>query len=329
MDAAFVRGAGRAPFVLASCLPNLLGRPWRFSLVVGVTDATARHYGGLAATETLIRAQIEAINKKFNAPGAFNGTFEFHVDQAYSFSSAVAAEYAKAHPKHAYRMVYDGFPPAGTGGGWLGAHQAIYHAWDTGFNGGTFGSDATDGLTHEFGHARGAIDLYALDVDAANNPVNAWAYKVTTSSIMNYPYGVGDWDDHTVSIVNRNKRTSAPAIDYITKAFPPGFAVAVTDAAGKPQAGVDVALYPVEWYKKSVAAAAVATGRTDATGRWVLPSNPFDPGRPGKPWDISYCNLLVGAKRGAASSYRWLRIDEVQNAYFKAPKANFVVAVTL
>lgn len=329
MDAAFQRGTGQAPFILASCVANLMGGSWRFGLIVGVTGTTEQHYGGLAATEALIRAQIEAVNKKFNTPGVFNGTFEFYVDQVYSFSTAVPAEYAKAHPKHAYRMVYDGFPPAGTGGGWIGAHQAIYHAWDTGSNGGTFGSDATDGLTHEFGHARGAIDLYAMDVDAATNPVNGWAFKVATSSIMNYPYGVSDWDDHTVNIINRNKKTWAPAIDYITKAFPPGFEVLVTDTAAKPQAGVDVAFYPVEWHKRTVAAAAVATGRTDAAGRFVLPSNPFDPGRPGKPWDISYCNFLVEAKRGAASSYRWLRIDEVQNFYFKTPKANFVIALVL
>jgi hypothetical protein len=327
VDAVFERGTGQAPLVLASCIPNFLGRPWRFGLIVGVTDRTERHYGGLAATEVLIRAQIDAINNTFNAPNVFNRTFEFYVDQVYSFSTAVAAEYVKPHPKHAYRMVYDGFPAVG--GGWLGAYQAIYHSWAVGLNLGTFGSDATDGLTHEFGHARGAIDLYALAVDAANNPVNGWAYRITTSSIMNHPYGVSDWDAHTVNIINTNTKTWAPPIDYITKAFPPGFDVVVSDAAGKPQARVDVNFYPVVWHTRTLGATAVATGRTDAAGRFVLPLNPFDPGRPGNPWDIRYCNFLVEAKRGAMVVYRWLPIDEVQNFYFKRPKATFIIGLTL
>jgi len=327
MDAAFQRGTGQAPFILASCVTNLMGGTWRFGLIVGVTGTTEQHYGGLAATEVLIRAQIDAINKKFNTPNVFNGTLEFYVDQVYSFSTGVAAEYAKPHPKHAYRMVYDGFPAAG--GGWFGSYQAIYHSWAVGLNGGTFGSDATDGLTHEFAHARGAIDLYAMAVDAVNNPINGWDYKVTTSSIMNNPYGVSDWDTHTVNIINTNKKTWAPTIDYITKAFPPGFEVLVTDAAGKPQAGVDVALYPVEWHKRTLSAAAAVTGRTDATGRFVLPSNPFGPGQPGNAWDIRYCNFLVEAKRGTAVSYRWLPIDGVQNFYFTNSKAKFVIGLTL
>lgn len=327
MDAVFERGTGRAPFLLAACAPNLVGAPWRFSLIVGVTDLTARHYGGLAAIDTMIRAQITTINQKFNTPAVFNGTFDFYVSNVYVFSTDVDKECDKGHWSDAYRMVYDGFPLHR--GGWDGKHQSIYHSWYVRHSGGTFWSDATDGLAQEFGHARGAIDLYAMEVDAVNNPINGQAYAVTTSSIMNIPYGVNAWDNHSISLINKNKNTSAPKIDYITKVFPPAFEVLVNNAAGAPQSGVDVNLYPVEWYKRAVLAAPVATGRTDAAGRFVLPSNPFGPAQPGYPWDIRYCNFLVEAKRGTATTYQWLPLDQVQNFSFATPNAKFVITLTL
>lgn len=327
MDTTFERGTGKAPFVLASCLPNLLGGSWRFSLIVGVTDLTAKYYGGMAATKQLIRDQIKTVNQKFNGPGVFSNTFEFYVSKVYQFSTDVDAEYNKGHWGYDYRMVYDGYPAHG--GGWQGTPHAIYHSWYITHLGGTFGADATDGLTHEFGHSRGAIDLYALSVDAANNPVNAQAYNVTTLSIMNYPYGVSAWDAHSISIINGNTSTSAPNISYITKAFPPGFSVVVNDAAGKPQAGVDIKLYPVEWYKRTLTATPVVTGQTDATGRFTLPSNPFGPAQPGNPWDIRYCNFLIEATLGTAKRYQWMPLDVVQNSYFAAPKAPFVATLTI
>lgn len=323
----FERGTGQAPFLLASCLTNLLGGAWRFSLLVGVTVATERHYGGPAATEKKIRDQITDINNKFNNPKVFNGLFEFYVDQYYSFSTNVNAECAKAHRGHAYRIVYDGFPAQG--GGWLGQHQAIYHSWDVSNSGGTFGADATDGLAHEFGHARGAIDLYAMAVTSANNPINAIDYSVMTSSIMNYPYGVNDWDTHAINMINVNKRKLAPNISYITRAFPSGFEFLVSDSTGKPQAGVEIKLYPVEWYSAAVKSTPVVTGHTDAAGRFTLPSNPFDPAQPGHPWDIHYCNFLVQASRGTAITYRWLPLDEAQNFSFSRPGKVFMIPMTL
>jgi len=327
MDTQFQRGTGRAPFALASCVPNLMGGPWRFSLTCGVTDLTARHYGGLKATEALIRTQIATVNQKFNNPGVFSGTFDFYVSKVYVFGTDVDKECDKGHWGYAYRVVYDCFPLHG--GGWDGKHQSIYHSWYFNNRGGTFGSDATDGLVHEFGHARGAIHLYALKVDAAKNPVNGQPYVVTTPSIMNVPYGVSVWDNHSISIINKNKAKRAPSIDYITEAFPPAFEVMVSNAAGAPQGGVDINLYPVEWQMETVSAAAAVSGRTDAAGRFALPANPFGPAQPGFPWDIRYCNFLVEAKRGATTSYQWMPIDTVQNAYFANAKAKFVIALVL
>lgn len=304
-----------------------MGGSWRFNLLVGVTDLTARHYGGMAATEVLIRDQIKVVNQKFNGPSVFNSVVEFYVSRVYQFSANVDTEVGKGHWGYTYRVVYDGFPVHG--GGWQGVPHAIYHSWYVNHLGGTFGADATDGITHEFGHSRGAIDLYALDVDAVNNPINGQAFTMPTVSIMNYPYGTNTWDAHSISIINGNTSKSAPNISYITKAFPPSFAVVVNDAAGKPQAGVDVNLYPVEWYRRTLIGVPIFRGRTDPAGRFLLPNNPFGPAQPGNPWDIRYCNFLIEATRGAAKRYQWLPIDSVQNSYFANPKAPFVVTFTI
>lgn len=325
----FERGTGQAPFLLASCLTNLLGGAWRFSLLVGVTVATERHYGGPAATEKKIRDQITDINNKFNNSKVFNGLFEFYVDQYYSFSTNVNAECTKAHRGHAYRIVYDGFPAQD--GGWDGTYQAIYHSWhEMDKNGpGPFCANATDGLAHEFGHARGAIDLYKMAVEAKNNPVNSTDYPVMTNSIMNIPYGVSDWDKHSINIINVNKNKLAPNISYITSAFPSGFEFLVSESTGKPQASAEINLFPVGWIGNAVDPVPIFTGHTDAAGRLTLPSNPFDPAQPGNPWDIRYCNFLIQASRGTAKTFHWLPLDEVQNFSFSNPGKVFVIPMIL
>jgi hypothetical protein len=72
--------------------------------------------------------------------------------------------------------------------------------------GGVFAAYATDGLTHEFGHSRGAVDLYQESVPAANNPVSGASFSAPTS-IMTYPYGVTTWDRYTIGIINHSKTT--------------------------------------------------------------------------------------------------------------------------
>jgi hypothetical protein len=73
--------------------------------------------------------------------------------------------------------------------------------------GGVFAAYATDGLTHEFGHSRGAVDLYQESVPAANNPVSGASFSAPTS-IMTYPYGVTTWDRYTIGIINTARRPS-------------------------------------------------------------------------------------------------------------------------
>ena len=329
MDTAFERGAGTAPLLLASSIPQLTSPKWRFSLLIGVTDLTVSHYGGMSATETLIRDQIKVINDKFNNPKVFNAIFDFYIYDIYHFGTDPVAESLKSHWPHDYRMVYDGYPAPGQGGGWMGQkYNSIYHLWYVSHMGGTFGATATDGLAHEFGHARGAIDLYKLAVTAANNPVNGQAYA-PPQSIMNYSYGVNVWDAHSINIINENTDVVTPNISYITKAFPPSFSILATDSGGKPRAGVTINLYPVDWNATGVAPAPTVTGQTDAAGRVTLAKNPFDPAQPGQPWDIRYCNFLVEAQLGSAKRYAWMPLDDVQNAYFKLPKTAYTLTLTI
>ena len=316
-----------ALMVAGAVLPAAAAAPtWTFTVSAAVTRATADHYGGIDAVRRLAEAQIDTIDERFNQPEVFAGTFDFVLAELYVFEGPVGQELFRAHPHHDYRVVFDGFPTAG--GGWFGSHRAIHHSWSTALHGGTFGAVATDGLVHEFGHARGAIDVYALDVNAESNPVSGQAYRQADASIMNYPYGVRSWDRHSVNIINRNGGTVELPISYITRSFPSAFTVRVVDKNGGPVADAGIELYPVEWFSLTVSAQRIMQGTTSADGTWTMPSNPFGPDTPGRPWDIRYPILLVHVTAGAATGNSWLPLTDVQNSFFDGRATSFEVGVT-
>ncbi len=76
-------------------------------------------------------------------------------------------------------------------------------------NGGPFGKTATDGIAHEFGHVRGAIDIYALKVDPDKNHVNHTAFG-GVKSIMNACYGEDEWDLHSINMINASADSINP-----------------------------------------------------------------------------------------------------------------------
>ena len=295
---------------------------WRFTISAAVTRATADFYGGPDAVRQRVETQIDTVNKRFNEPAVFAGTFAFTVVHVYVFDGDPGTEVARPHPDQDYLVVFNGFPSSG--GGWFGVYQAIHHAWPTGSDGGPFGDTATDALAHELGHARGAIDTYALGVNAANNPVSGEGYDPETS-IMKYPYGIRVWDRHSVNIINRNATTANPPISYITHPFPSEFVVRVVNQNGSPIGAAEVQLHPVEWFSFTVSGPPVLRGTTGADGTLRLPSNPFGPDTPGRPWDIRYPNFLVQARAGPASATAWLPLTDVQNSYFSGGVALFTV----
>lgn len=304
---------------------------WTFTVIAGISQTTANYYGGFQAAKNLILDQFATINNRFNTPNVFNGTFQFSVDSIYEFTGNPVSEIFVAHPNHSYRVIYDGFPTQG--GGWYGSPvNAIHHSWSVSDFGGTFSDFATDGIVHEFGHSRGAIDLYALQVNAGQNPINGEAYQAAIS-IMNYPYGETAWDLHSINVINTNYDSVWASLMYITNSFPSSMGIVVKDAQGVPLQNSEIKLYPVSWFSSSVNSIPTIIGSTNSLGGFVFSTNPFGPRNPrpncGKPWCINYPNFLVSIKYLTLFQYRWLPITDVQNFYFASPSSPYTLNVVM
>ncbi|NID08982.1 Ig-like domain-containing protein [Fibrivirga algicola] len=297
-------------------------RYWNFSVEIAIEKQTADYYQELLLKDikTIASEQISTVNANFNtrqfpSSPSFNGLFNFYIDTIYIFDGSAQREISKPHNRRDYKLIVNGFSAESSGGGWYGSYKTIYHNWKWDYFGGPFGGYATDGLTHEFGHARGAIDIYALKVDADKNPVNHTAFQ-PIQSIMDYPYGNIRWDEHTVNIINSTG--SAPILNesYITTAFPANLIIKSTDSQGIPIENTAIDLYPVNWFSYSVSPTPSYKAGTTNKGLFRFPVNPFQPGIIDYPWHIKYSNFLVKATYKNDTLFQWMPLYDVQNTFF-------------
>lgn len=292
---------------------------WKFSVLVAVEKQTADYYEKAYSKPiaTIVREQLNTINAHFNSTDKFKGIFDFRADSIYIIEGSFQTDLFKPHPGFDYKVVIDGFAVSTTGGGWFGGtYQLIYHKWNWNEYGGPFQQTATDGLTHEFAHARGATDIYAMKVDASKNLVDGKAFDAI-NSIMNYPYGNITWDEYTVNLLNSTAGSMIVGEDYITKAFPKNINVKVKDAWGNQVKSASVNLHPVSWYTYTVPAKPIYNYITNEQGLVHFDINPFNPGFLNAPWHIEYPNFLIKTSYGAATTNTWFPIYEVQNQFFK------------
>jgi len=305
-----------------SCLTGVAApaKPiWTFSMVVAVEKQTATHYEQAyhKPIDQIVREQIATVNANFNRGLTFKGVYNFQVDSIYVFSGAASTEVFRAHPHVSYNLVIDGkFTKPTVGGGWYGNVQTIYHSWNWDFLDGPFAQSATDGLTHEFGHSRGGVDIYGMRVEGSKNPINNNTFE-PVSSIMNYPYGNITWDEYTTNLLNSTADGPIVGEEWITKPFPKSIGIKTTDSRGFPLANVTLELYPVEWFSYAVLANPVVSSTTNEQGQYSFVKNPYQPSTSGYPWTMRYSNFLIKATYGSVVVYRWMPLYEVQNAYFK------------
>jgi hypothetical protein len=292
---------------------------WKFNVVVAVEKQTADYYERTRSKPIaqLVKEQLATVNAKFNSSASFRGTYNFQVDSVYVFAGDPRNEVFRPHPHFNYKLVIDGkFTEPTVGGGWWGDFQTIYHSWNWDYSGGPFGSDATDGLTHEFAHARGAVDIYGMRVEGSKNPINNNTFE-PVKSIMNYPYGNIVWDEYTTNLLNSTGDGPIIGDKWVTGPFPNTIALKAIDAQGTPVPNVRLELFPVDWFSYSVTPTSVLSASTSSNGAYLFSSNPYRPSTNGYPWNIRYSNFLVKATYNSVVAYRWMPLYEVQNAYFK------------
>lgn len=306
-------------FLLAG-LPQLTRAQstWTFRVLVAVEPQTATYYQQAYGKpiEQIVQEQMATINTHFNTASQFNGIYNFRVDSIYVITRSIQEEVSGAHPGYHYKIVINGFSDNSVGGGWLGDYQTIYHSWRWENWDGPFGGYATDGLTHELAHARGAVDTYGMRVDAANNPVNGQAFE-PVNSLMTYPYNNIVWDEYTTHLLNSTADGPITGDDWIVKPFPKTIAIKTLDQEGQPLEGVSLDLYPVDWFSYTLTPTPVKHVTTNLEGIYQFSTNPYGVPTVGYPWHFRYCNFLLKATYNDVVTYQWLPVYDVQNAYFR------------
>lgn len=294
---------------------------WKFTMLGAVSKPTADYLGGFEAAVRFMRAQIDTVNSRFNTPGVFAGEFLFALDSIYQYTGTGWEQVVEPHPGFDYKYVVDGYQGPG---GWFGDYDLVFLSWPIDQ---IRTPGATDAIVHEFGHARGAIDTYAIKADGEFNPVNGASYH-PGRSIMDFPYGETVWDRHSINLINRSAGVVHAPPTYITEAFPPSIGIVVVNEEGRPQIDARVRLYPVPWFQNRVERYPRYDFNTDQNGSYVFYRNPYEPGTPA-PWLMVYPNYLVIATAGSMSGYGWMPITDVQNAWFADPTAPYRLRIVV
>ncbi len=295
---------------------------WKFSVVVAVEKRTADYYQTTLSKDIklIVREQMATVNANFNSTDKFEGIYNFQVDSIYVFEGAARNEVFRPHPNYAYGVVIDGYSDNSLGGGWWGTNQTIYHSWpqSPNFNSGPFGPGATDGLTHEFGHTRGGVDIYGMRVEGSKNPINGQTFE-PVNSIMNFPYGNIVWDEYTTNLLNSTGPDPIVGDQWIARPFPGAIGIKAVDSQGRGIDNVSLEMYPVDWFSYSVSPTPLPIQRflTSSNGQYIFSTNPFQPASNGYPWNMRYSNFLIKATYNSVVAYNWLPLYDVQNDYFR------------
>ena len=301
-----------------------MARPvYTFRVKIGIDRESVDSLGGRERVLQQIEEMFRRINRAFNYDARFQAIYDFVVDwdAFYIYDGLSTEEVMKPHPDHDYLVVMDGYKsdPREVGGGWYGdTIQTIYHArtHNDRFNS-PFEPGAIDGIIHEFGHARGVPDIYAMKVDADKNPVNGRAFYCERC-IMDYCYGEEHWSDYAVHMINLAAGYNVNIDDLVTAALPEQIRVEVVDELGEPVRNAAVRFYPVRWYTNSVNADPCVVSETDRKGRCVLPvSQVFVPE---KEFGVRYCNCLIEVESDGIKTYGWLPLYELHDARFAGNK---------
>lgn len=292
---------------------------YRFSIKVGIDSQTVDSLGGIERVRPMVRDMFEKVNRAFNHTRQFNALYDFAVDwdALYVFDGISTEEVFKPHPDHDYLVVIDGYKsdPKEQGGGWYGADiQTVYHSriHNDRFNN-PFDQGAIDGIIHEFGHARGMPDIYAMKVDLPNNPIAPIGCQ-TVRCIMDYPYGEHHWCKYAVNMIDAASDKRVEIDNLVSAMCPQKIVISICDSVGKPVKGADIRLYPVGWYSNSVSTTPIKEARSNHFGKYIFTSNIYGYS---EEFGLGCPNLFVEVSKDGRKAYGWLPLYEVQNVTFE------------
>jgi len=278
-----------------------------------------------------MRARVDTQLAEVNIHYAvgFAKPIRFSIASVYTFTGTAGSQVSNDKLGADFQLLYSENTSADDGG-WYNVARTVVIRWlPTSPYNGVFGAYGADSLTHELGHARGAVDEYALGVTPANNPINGQGFSGPTG-FMTSPYGATTFSQYSKNIVNASTTLLYSNAPFVGSAMPSSFSVKALQG-GNPVSGANVTLYPVTWYSQSLSATPVTSGTTSSSGVFTLGSNPFQPFSVGQnlPWDMAYPNFLVKVTSASKTGYGWLPLTQVGNAYFANPGAGFTLNINL
>lgn len=292
---------------------------WEFSLKVGMPAELVTKYGGEVSARSKVEQQLASANTRF---AGFTKPIVWRMNEFFVFTGGALDQLAVPHPSSDYQLLYSE-NTALDDGGWKPQSRSIVIRWMP-QNGGVFGPYGADSLIHELGHARGAVDIYGLNVSGANNLVSGQSY-VPEGGFMTYPYGATTWDSYSTRVINASADTVYND-DHIVRQSIPVVQVHATKN-GAPVTGATVELYGSSWYSGSVNSFASQTGTT-TNGTWTAPSNPFEV-NPSTYWQLSFPLLLIRVTEGASVGYGWLALPDAGSWFFTHPGEAYQLNVNL
>ena len=304
---------------------------WDFSFIANVSDSVVSVYGSLETIKSLLDEQFDSVNNRYNQTGCFDGIFNFHVDTVQVFSGNPYTEANRPHPNHDYMITLDYYNVSR--GNWLNPPTNGILILRKGSDGGNFFNDITLGiLTHELGHARGAIDLYAFAVLKYYNPVNEENY-IPAQTIMMNPYR-DVWGDYTVHLINSHKDDILEPEDlYLNTFFPHDMKIMVKDLDGLPLENAELKFYAHVWYDFAVIPDPIRIDSTDSDGLCRFHTDLFLDLNSIHPKALQHrvanTNILVVGEWQGRKNYTWLPLDKVQTPYLENPDTTLIVDLTL
>jgi hypothetical protein len=298
---------GEADSILVHFAPD---RPiWRIPVLVDALDVANPGYGSIDSIPDGVERHLDWVNFQFRS-ATTNGYLYFDLQRLRLLESATLPERELDEPL-SFRIAYD--PTAVLRSGWypdLTAHISGP------FPEGMLGTWSAVTLVHELGHGRGAVDLYAQEVQqVVNNPVTGALYQAPPGIMSTM---TGAWDPHSRFLINRNGAALHVLLGGNSGEFPPAIIVHVRDHTGAPVAGAAVAVYPVNWYGFRVETSPIAEGITDAAGDLHLGGEVFR---------FQVANFHIVATAGAETYIGWTPYVEAQGLYFMTPASPYEITL--
>lgn len=309
--------------------------PGHYTVKVVVAKDLVKEAGGWARVKTKVAKQFAQVNRTFNAPNnhlllrydfrpnrvlSYNGTCKSAMEQPHPRSTFLLVEARRCSREVIRKSIVEE---------WSDRYEAVINPYhDDGQD--AFGQEADDTLVHEFGHSRGAIDEYNVKVSRSRNTITETHYWPPAPSIMNYPYGVHQFDTYTQDVINSEgsslelRRTQTTAASLL----PRHIQIQVLANGTTLTSPVTVRLWAVGWGVKSVSTYPAWTGVTNDQGLVDVPAHIWS--RPSSQtwWNINTPLFLVTAVHSGVGS-GWLSIIEATVATYDDPASTYVVTLNI